>query len=878
MKRIFAISVVSVACAIAAAQTASAPATPSQPSAFVEQLSGKAAAPKWSPEALAAAYKSALDELMPGIAAAKIEDRAKSQLALEAMCVHASRPGSDAERVALCSELCRRIGPGNSTVARVWILRQLERIAGSESVETISALLAERDVIIRDLARRVLQACPAPAAGKRLRDMLAQTSDDDMRAAIIDALAARGESDSCGVVREFAASGDPGVKAAAIAAIAATCDAAAIDELIALARGEGETQAHATAALLRLCERASVAGKTDAAARGFEHVYQNQKRANDRIAGLRGMLSTVPTKALPIALDLLCAEDATLPQMTVAALLLDVKGEAAGAAIAERFAKCGPSGQAAIVATLAARGDSSATTTARTAIASEHEPVRVAALAALGRYAEASDVPTLVRIATEGTADEKKAARTALASAPTIRQGILDNLVPLKGEQRAALLRALGDRQDRDAVHTLMSFAEEFDPIVVTAALDALGEVAGDVEAAKLVTILTKLQGPTRDVAERTCVRVISRNPDVIRRVEPLLQAIHSGEVADHPSLLRVLGKLGGSAAFEALRLASQDPDAASVDAAVRGLAEWQSIEAIDALFGIALEAGTEVHRTLAIRGLVRLLKLPSDRTLDSTLQMVQRLLTGSKDMAEQRMLASALGEIPHLGALGVVRKMQGVEAIKDDVALAMVGISRGIAAENRALSIATLQEIQGGSFAEPVIEAARKALELIEQNAGSIGMWSFAGPFRTEGKKAEEVFDTGYPPEVPGAGGIEWKPLGARSKDNPWLFDLTRIESAGGARCVYVRTKVWSDTKRDARLELGSDDGVKAWLNGDIVHKKWAGRAVKAGDDKVAVELKEGWNVLMLKIGQDSGGWGFTCAVRGPGGEALEGMRVSVD
>lgn len=877
MKLIVAITIVFIACAAAPAQNAGTPATQAQTSAIIDQLSGKADAPKWSPEALAAAYQSALAELMPGISKEKVEEREKPQLALEAICVHASRPGADAERAALCKELCKHIGAESGSVARIWILRQLERISGAESVEPVAALLIERDLVVRDLARRVLQGNSAPAAGKRLRDVLVQTSDDDMRAAIIDSLAARGESDSCAAVREFVASGDPGVKSAAIAAIASTCDASAIDELIAMSRGEGEVQACATSALLRLCERATTAGKVEAAARGYEHVFQNQKRDHVRIAGLRGMLRTEPAKATPIALDLLCSDDSGPMSTIVASLLVDTQDDSIGDALADRFGKCGDAGQVAILGALSARGDAKARPTARTALASESEVVRLAAIAALSRLAEAADVPALARMAATGTANEAKAARTALLTAPEIRQGILDNLKPVQGEQRAALLRALGDRQDREAVSILMDFAEEFDPVVVTAALESLAEVAGDGEAGKLVTIMTKLQGPTREVAERTCARVISRNSDVVRRVEPLLQAIHSGEVADHPSLLRVLGKLGGPQAFEALRLAWQDPDAASVDAAIRALADWPTVEALDVLYEVAIAGVADVHRTLAIRGLVRLLKLPSEKTPEAKLNMVQHLAMTSKDIAEQRLLLSILGDVAHLGALSLARQMQKIEPLKDDVALAMVGISRGIAADNRALSVATLQEIQGGTFADPVKEAAKKALDLIEQQAGAIGTWLVAGPFRTEGKKAEDVFDIGYPPEVPGAGGIEWKRLVAGTTDNPWIFDLTKLDG-GGSRCVYVRCQVWSDSKREARLELGSDDGVKVWLNGDLVHKKWAGRPVKPGEDKVAVELREGWNLLQLKVVQDSGGWGFTCAVRGPGGEAMDGIRFKAE
>jgi hypothetical protein len=41
--------------------------------------------------------------------------------------------------------------------------------------------------------------------------------------------------------------------------------------------------------------------------------------------------------------------------------------------------------------------------------------------------------------------------------------------------------------------------------------------------------------------------------------------------------------------------------------------------------------------------------------------------------------------------------------------------------------------------------------------------------------------------------------------------------------------------------LELGSDDGVKVWLNQKLVHAKNVARALRPGSDKVNVALNAG-------------------------------------
>ena len=117
--------------------------------------------------------------------------------------------------------------------------------------------------------------------------------------------------------------------------------------------------------------------------------------------------------------------------------------------------------------------------------------------------------------------------------------------------------------------------------------------------------------------------------------------------------------------------------------------------------------------------------------------------------------------------------------------------------------------------------------------------------------------------------------PTGLRTHaETPWALDLDYAMDEG--HCVaYLRTRVWSPVAQAARLELGSDDGIKAWLNGRVVHSNNAWRSLVAGEDQVAVTLRQGWNSLMLKVNQGGGGWGACARFRAPEGEKLSGIRV---
>jgi len=90
----------------------------------------------------------------------------------------------------------------------------------------------------------------------------------------------------------------------------------------------------------------------------------------------------------------------------------------------------------------------------------------------------------------------------------------------------------------------------------------------------------------------------------------------------------------------------------------------------------------------------------------------------------------------------------------------------------------------------------------------------------------------------------------------------------------AYLRSRVWSDEQRQAVLELGSDDGVKVWLNGELVHANNVGRALKPGEDKKQVTLKAQWNDLLLKVTNGGGGWEACVRLADSKGKLLDGIK----
>ena len=74
----------------------------------------------------------------------------------------------------------------------------------------------------------------------------------------------------------------------------------------------------------------------------------------------------------------------------------------------------------------------------------------------------------------------------------------------------------------------------------------------------------------------------------------------------------------------------------------------------------------------------------------------------------------------------------------------------------------------------------------------------------------------------------------------------------------AYALAEINAPQAENVILALGSDDGVKVWHNGKLVHNNWIPRGTSKDDDLVPLQLVKGSNQLLLKIQDMAGGWSF--------------------
>jgi hypothetical protein len=167
-------------------------------------------------------------------------------------------------------------------------------------------------------------------------------------------------------------------------------------------------------------------------------------------------------------------------------------------------------------------------------------------------------------------------------------------------------------------------------------------------------------------------------------------------------------------------------------------------------------------------------------------------------------------------------------------------------------------------------------SLKSIQANAAFLTAWQVSGPYRQADKDFSALFNISFPPESGNPADAVWRALPSGADANrPGVMDL--LKALGGEQCVaYVRTWVYVKEAQPARLELGSDDGVKVWLNGKLVYEHNIARPLQPGSDKTDLALQAGWNALLLKITQNNQGWEYCARLLQPDGSLVPDLQTT--
>jgi len=186
-------------------------------------------------------------------------------------------------------------------------------------------------------------------------------------------------------------------------------------------------------------------------------------------------------------------------------------------------------------------------------------------------------------------------------------------------------------------------------------------------------------------------------------------------------------------------------------------------------------------------------------------------------------------------------------------------------------LDAPTLVPTSGKTFGAVDPKDLRKSWDAAQTraHADAIADWHVVGPFKSpvDGKVALDM-PTPVDEAITANGAIdltatygkngtsrEWKKVTAGKRG---AIDLGAAVGQVEYAVAFGYTEVESIHARETVLKVSSDDGIKIWLNGKIVHENEVMRGLNAGADEVPVRLEAGVNRLVVKVDNYKGGWEY--------------------
>jgi HEAT repeat protein len=314
--------------------------------------------------------------------------------------------------------------------------------------------------------------------------------------------------------------------------------------------------------------------------------------------------------------------------------------------------------------------------------------LRLTAVGVLDRMGKTSSLPVLLTVAADPDADLAQAALAALARLPgnEVDADLLSRLPAATGKSRQILILLVGQRHADHALPAVVSSVNDADASVRTAAVQTIGILGTDAQAADLVKLL---QG-TKDAKERADIEMallaISGRTGA-KSVPALIPLARSDDSALRIIALHVLASDGGPEALAAVQAAVQDKDETVQDEAVRTLSTWpnnwpEDSAVSEPLLTLAKSAAKNTHQVLSLRGYLQYLQVNKQLKADDKLGKLNAVLVLIKRPEEKRLFIAAIGTAPNGKALEMLVTYTSEAAFIEDACSAIVKLAEASSSE----------------------------------------------------------------------------------------------------------------------------------------------------------------------------------------------------
>ena len=761
-----------------------------------------------------------------------------------------------------------------------YICRHLWYLGTAESVNAVATLLTDEKTIgwgcyalVRNTSKEATEALinalnSVPAA---------------LKPKIISALGQKRDPLAVAALSKYCEDENPEIASAAITALGQIASKDSLGILWKLVNSGNKNVAEQAAHSLILCaESLSKSGNFQEALDICTKIYGMDFPIPIKVAAMRGIVQNSKDSGVEFIIKSLKSDDYKTRIAGAGAINL-VKDSEALRQIVKAIPELPAVAQTLAINVLADKREPSLLPVVKELLKSDDKQVRIESIKALGQVGDSSCVSILAELMTSPDPQERAFAKSSLITMNNkgVDKEILNILAKadVQPQIRIDIIEVILARDMADAVPELIKMCgSTSNPEIQRAALRAIGKLGSPSVLPDLLKLTFSLADEkARLEGEAAVVSVAGKIADKDNRSAQVVKLW--GTAKDDKakeSVIRIAGGIADQTALSFLSKIVTQQDGNLCDLAVRELANWEDPSALPVLEKIYKETKNETHRALAFRTYVRLLKSATGLSANELFKKYNDAFNNARNAEEKKLVMSGLASVPTIDALNFCLKMLGDEYVKNESAQAILSISASIYGAEPDAARNAIATVVKADIDNNVKQQAQLLLKQIEELGSYIRTWELSGPYSVSGKNYDALFDIPFAPEE-GKPGVKWipAPLSADPK-RPYVIDLLKI--FGGEQCVaYARCYVYSPVQQKARLELGSDDGVKVWLNGKLVYSLNVARPLTPNSDKTDIVLNQGWNPLMMKITQNNQGWEFCVRIVTLDGKMIDGIRYSI-
>lgn len=420
--------------------------------------------------------------------------------------------------------------------------------------------------------------------------------------------------------------------------------------------------------------------------------------------------------------------------------------------------------------------------------------------------------------------------------------------------------------------------AEAEDPITLGGALNGLGRFGDETV---VPDILAALDEHGVEAIGQPAVVAMDRLKGMNTH-RALLEAYPDMPEELHPPMIQSFGHKQESLFMPVIEEAAASEDPAMRWAALHALLAAELPESVDSLTALAEDEDDEIAEA-ALEGLADMASRFRQMGARDEASMAYLAVHGLTDDDELRRVAvERLTEHPVPGAFEVIMEAFDDDDMEDLSPALLAGVARElINADRHEEAQDAIDRVLDRADSTPVVEAILQHLGDVEldfdlsDRLGFVRSWKIVGPFPWDEDDGFTVTHVDQPDVDLDATytvddeELRWERV--RTEDVAGHINLMGVVGPHTHCAAYAWTTVHVEEEIDVILQIGSDDGVKAWVNGEAVHEHNIDRGVSLDADQAPATFQEGENEILMQITQNLGGWGFCLRLTDADGMPLE-------